>query len=461
MDDLGRRDLMDDLEFDFDTSPKDVVPRPKRRIYQVAEITRLVRTILEDEIGTVWIEGEVSNLRRPASGHLYFTLKDASSQLSAVLFRGNQRTTEEVKDGAKLRVQGEITVYERSGNYQIIVRNVENVGTGSLQEQFEKLKQKLAAEGLFDDDRKQALPFLPRHIGIVTSETGAAVRDILHVLTRRFPHLHVLLAPVAVQGDTAATQIAQAIETLNCRKDIDVILVGRGGGSLEDLWAFNEEVVARAIAASRIPIVSAVGHEIDFTISDFVADARAPTPSVAGEIVVRELSAFVELISNPQRRMKRALQHAVQLMRQRLTTCQRSYVFKDPTKLLAEHHQRLDGFFRNIQHTIVSALQQKQQRLDESNVTLTHLVTVTIERKQQQLERLGSQLRALSPWAVLQRGYSLTRMADGTILSRAEDARPDDVLVTTLAKGVLKSSVTDIQNGDADDWRERRQDTHF
>ncbi|OGV74134.1 MAG: exodeoxyribonuclease VII large subunit, partial [Lentisphaerae bacterium RIFOXYA12_FULL_60_10] len=254
----------------------------------VTELTRRIRAALEQGIGPVVVEGEVSNVRRPSSGHCYFTLKDETAQIAAVLFRGVLETLRIVpKDGLQVRVRGELTVYEKNGNYQILVRHLEETGRGSLQARFEQLKSRLQQEGLFDAARKRPLPVLPRHIGIVTSPTGAAIRDILQVLSRRFPNLHVLVAPVRVQGDGAAEAIAAAIDRLNQRADLDVLIIGRGGGSLEDLWAFNEEVVARAVFRSRLPVISAVGHEIDFTISDFVADVRAPTPSAAAEIVVR------------------------------------------------------------------------------------------------------------------------------------------------------------------------------
>ena len=440
----------DEFEFDFGPAPENAEEAPKRKVFQVAEVTRLIKTILEDELGSVWIEGEVSNLRRPASGHLYFTLKDASAQISAVLFRGNQRgLTVDVQDGAKLRVQGEITVYESRGNYQIIVRVVEDAGKGSLQEQFEKLKARLAEEGLFDEDRKQSLPTLPRHIGIVTSETGAAIRDMLHVLTRRFPHLHILVAPVAVQGEAAAPQIAEAIDTLNRRDDIEVILVGRGGGSLEDLWAFNEEQVARAIARSHIPIVSAVGHETDFTISDFVADVRAPTPSAAAEIVVGELTHFEEMIDGSRRRMVRALRHATDILRQRLVACQRSYVFQEPARLITQHRRRIGELDKDLRQALLHLARQRQQRIDEAGIRLLHLVSTSTQRRAQRLEKIESQLRALSPLAVLQRGYSLTRLADGTIVQRTDQVRDGDTVVTRLAEGEIASTVTEINKGDS------------
>ena len=275
----------------------------ERRVLTVTELTRLIKAALESEVGTVWVEGEVSNLRQPSSGHLYFTVKDANAQITAVLFRGDQQRLKfKPRDGLQVRVYGEISVYERSGNYQIIVRVLEEAGKGALQAKFEELKEKLQKEGLFDPARKKAIPLLPRHVGVVTSPTGAAIHDILNVISRRFPNLHLVLAPVKVQGEGAAREIAAAIEFLNRRGGFDVLIVGRGGGSLEDLWCFNEEIVARAIAASRIPVISAVGHEIDFTISDFVADLRAATPSAAAELVVGRKDAFEGTLDELTRR---------------------------------------------------------------------------------------------------------------------------------------------------------------
>ncbi|NLB54992.1 MAG: exodeoxyribonuclease VII large subunit, partial [Lentisphaerae bacterium] len=248
------------------------------KIFRVSEINRLIKAMLEDEIGEAWVEGEISNLRRPASGHLYFTLKDDSAQISAVMFKGSQFTLPfKPEDGMLVNAYGQITVYERGGQYQLIVRKMIESGQGALQAKFEALKRKLTAEGLFDPERKKKLPLLPTRIGVITSHTGAAVRDIINVLSRRFNNLNILIGSVKVQGEGAAEEIAQMIRLMNQRPDIDVLIVGRGGGSIEDLWAFNEECVARAIADSGIPVISAVGHETDFTICDFVADVRAPT----------------------------------------------------------------------------------------------------------------------------------------------------------------------------------------
>jgi exodeoxyribonuclease VII large subunit len=306
-------------------------PQDGRRIYRVSELTRLIRVALENEFGSIWVEGEISNVHPSTPGHIYFTLKDESAQIKAALFRGDRRAVRvELRDGLKVRVFGEITAYEQRSEYQIIVKQVEEAGLGSLQEAFEKLKKKLAAEGLFDAARKKPLPMLPRRIGIVTSPTGAAIRDILNILTRRFPNLYVLVAPVKVQGEGASAEIAAAIDLLNARGGLDVLIVGRGGGSLEDLWAFNEEVVARAIARSRLPVISAVGHEIDFTISDFVADLRAPTPSAAAELVVRPKADFEKMLSQLAVRLTRGLRQRALEWKNRLLKVERSEVFREP-----------------------------------------------------------------------------------------------------------------------------------
>lgn len=401
-------------------------PQDNRKVYRVSEITRLIRVALENEFGTVWIEGEVSNLRKPSSGHLYFTLKDESAQIQAVLFRGNQAGLRvEVKDGLKVRVYGEISVYEAGGQYQVIVRRVEEAGKGSLQEAFEALKKKLAEEGLFDAARKKPIPLLPRHVGIVTSPTGAAIRDILKVLARRFPNLHIVIAPARVQGEGAAQEIADAIDLLNRRGGLDVMIVGRGGGSLEDLWCFNEEVVARAIVRSRIPVISAVGHEVDFTISDFVADLRAPTPSAAAELVVGQKEAFEKNLRQFSLRLNQSLKrHALEL-RNRLLAAGRSYVFREPQNLVRQYAQRIDGL----------------------RVKMAHGVELCRKTCAQDVRRLASQLRALSPLAVLDRGFSITRRAGGAVVRSADDVEVGQGLQTQLARGTVESTVISKKRG--------------
>lgn len=423
-------------------NPEPSKPPEGRRIYRVSEITHLIRVALENEFGEVWVEGEISNLRRPASGHLYFTLKDETAQLAAVLFRGDQPGLKFApRDGLKVRVYGLITVYEPAGQYQIKVRQMEEVGAGSLQEAFEKLKKKLAAEGLFDAARKKPLPMLPRRIGIVTSPTGAAIRDMLNILSRRFPNLYILVAPVKVQGEGAAAEIAAAIDLLNERGGLDVLIVGRGGGSLEDLWAFNEEIVARAIARSRIPVVSAVGHEIDFTISDFVADLRAPTPSAAAELVVREKAAFEEDLRVFASRLARALRQRALEFQNRLTRVERSYVFREPSNLVRQFRQRIDTLRGAAAREVRHLLQRRQQRLDELSVRLRQQVGVWQEARLQDVRRLAAHLQAMSPDAVLARGFSITKRADGQILRDAHEVKRGERLLTHVWRGSVESEV--------------------
>lgn len=414
----------------------------KRKIYRVSEITRRIKTVLEADIGHVWIEGELSNVRQPSSGHLYFTLKDEGAQIQSALFRGRQRNLAfQVKDGLKVRVYGQITVYERNGQYQIIVEIIEEAGKGSLQEAFEALKKKLAAEGLFDEARKKPIPLLPRHVGLVTSSTGAALRDILNILTRRFPNLHIVLAPVKVQGAGAAEEIAAAIDRFNQWGRADVLIVGRGGGSLEDLWSFNEEIVARAIARSGIPVISAVGHEIDFTISDFVADLRAPTPSAAAELVVGQKEAFEQHLLTLSRQLARSLRTFRLELKNRFIAASRSYVFRQPENLVKQHRQRLETYRLNLTHLLRGAVRERQQRIDDSSVKLLHRMESRHKGCLQDARRLDAQLRAFNPAGVLQRGYSITQKADGSVVRSSDEVMAGDALETRVARGTIHSIV--------------------
>jgi exodeoxyribonuclease VII large subunit len=417
-------------------------PQDGRRIYRVSELTRLIRVALENEFGSIWVEGEISNVHPSTPGHIYFTLKDESAQIKAALFRGDRRAVRvELRDGLKVRVFGEITAYEQRSEYQIIVKQVEEAGLGSLQEAFEKLKKKLAAEGLFDAARKKPLPMLPRRIGIVTSPTGAAIRDILNILTRRFPNLYVLVAPVKVQGEGASAEIAAAIDLLNARGGLDVLIVGRGGGSLEDLWAFNEEVVARAIARSRLPVISAVGHEIDFTISDFVADLRAPTPSAAAELVVRPKADFEKMLSQLAVRLTRGLRQRALEWKNRLLKVERSEVFREPRVLARQYRQRVEVLQAGLGREARHLLQRRQQRLDELGLRFRHRALVWRDARRQDLRRLVASLQALSPDAVLERGFSITRKADGGILRDAAEVALGENISTKLHRGVVESKV--------------------
>ena len=391
-----------------------------RTVLTVAQLTRRIKTTLESTFGYVWVTGEISNLSRPSSGHIYFTLKDQDAQINVALFRGSaQRVRLLLTDGLEVVLYGRLTVYEPRGQYQLIAERVEPKGVGALELAFRKLRDRLEREGLFAPEHKRELPFLPRRIGLVTSPTGAAVRDILKTIGRRFPPADVLLAPVRVQGEGAAEEIARAIAALNHIPEIDVLIVGRGGGSLEDLWAFNEELVARAIYASRAPVISAVGHEIDFTIADFVADRRALTPTDAGQIVVPDWQELVETLDEHRARLARGLRQALDAARSRVDLAARGLAALQPINRIRLHQQRLDDLAQRaalaISHTVAAA--------------------------RQRLAALQGKLDTLSPLAVLARGYSITTAADAVVTDSAQ-AAPGAALVTRLARGRLESTVT-------------------
>jgi exodeoxyribonuclease VII large subunit len=412
-----------------------------RKIYSVAELNRAARFTLENDIGEVWVEGEISRLTRQASGHWYFTLKDEAAAVSCAMFKqNNAAATFDPKDGLKVRVLAQASLYEPRGSYQLIIRKMEEAGKGSLQEQFEKLKSKLAAEGLFDASRKKPLPLLPQKIGVVTSPTGAAIRDIINVLTRRFPNIGILLAPVTVQGDGSAASIARAVDYFNTRDDIDLLIVGRGGGSIEDLWAFNEEVVARAIAASRIPVISAVGHEIDFTISDFVADVRAPTPSAAAELAVPVKAELEEQIARLAARLGGSLQNQVHILRERIPGFRQMMIhaLMDGLRL---RQQKVDETSRTLAECLKNAVAFQKQRLPGLQQTMAHRMESAVAERKQNLRRLESQLRVLSPLAVLDRGYSLTQTEDGAVVRDTAQLEKGDALRTRFAKGIVISEV--------------------
>jgi len=433
----------------------------ERKIYSVAEVNRKARMVLEGAMGELWVEGELSRVVIHSSGHWYFTLKDKDAAVSCAMFRNdNARVVFNPKDGLQVQMLARPSLYEANGRYQLIASEMEEAGKGSLQEQFEKLKAKLAAEGLFDASRKKPLPLLPRKIGVVTSPTGAAIRDIINVLTRRFPNIEILLAPVVVQGPSAAKSIAAAIRYLNkvgqasrllhagseSKRDacstIDLMIVGRGGGSIEDLWAFNEEIVARAIAASEVPVISAVGHEIDFTIADFVADVRAPTPSAAAELAVREKGDLEDVLSLHERRLRQSLKTMAQDFRLRLNLAAHSYVFREPENLLLRHRQKIQGLEAQMGNSLRFAARQAQQRTDELAMTMQHRMERNVERGRQKLQQLEGQLRMLNPLAVLGRGYSLTRKPDGTVVRSAESVEVGETITTQLADGKVVSNIT-------------------
>ena len=416
--------------------------RAPEKVYRVTELTRLIRVVLEDELGEVWVEGELSNVRKPVSGHWYFTLKDASAQLRCVMFRGAQRGARvQPADGLKVRIFGRITVYEAGGQYQIMAQKMEPAGLGDLQAAFDALKEKLRREGLFEPGRKRPLPRLPRHIGVVTSPTGAAIRDIFSVLLRRFPNIHLVLAPVKVQGEAAAAEISAAIDAFNKIGGFDVLIIGRGGGSLEDLWPFNEEMVARAIVRSDIPIISAVGHEIDFTISDFVADLRAPTPSAAAELVVGCKSDFDRELAGLLDRLVRVLRQRSLELRNRFTRVAGSYVFREPGNLAARGRDRIARLRLQMTSELRRALAATQQKLDEADLRLVASMREACRTRILILRRHEAQLRALSPMAVLERGYSMTLRPDGRVLRSPSEVSAGVRIRTRLAGGTIESEV--------------------
>ncbi len=420
--------------------------RPQR-ILTVSALTTLVRDRLEKDFSDLWVEGEVSNLRAPASGHLYFTLKDATSQIRVVLFRaGALRLRFALKEGLQLVVRGRLTVYEPRGEYQIILDYLEPKGVGALQLAFEQLKERLAREGLFDPARKRPLPFLPRRVGIVTSLSGAAIRDMLVVLRRRCPILGVVVAPVPVQGDSAGPEIAAAIRRLSASGLVDVMIVGRGGGSLEDLWCFNDEAVVRAIAASKVPVVSAVGHEIDVTLADFAADHRAPTPSAAAEAVAPVLSELVGALEDGWERMARAvrgrlLERAAQRVDE--TTARMTHVIE---ALLSTLQRQVSEHRRGLQAVSpVERVRAASVLLPQLTKRVGQSMAVLLAVKRQALRAAGAALDSLSPLAVLARGYSIVQtVPDGTVVKRARDVTAGDQVSAKLAEGRLLCDVRKI-----------------
>jgi len=396
------------------------------KFFTVSEITREIRTSLEHKLSNICVIGEISNVRKPGSGHVYLTLKDKNAQLQAVVFRNTaSRTKFELKDGMEVVSFGSITVYEPRGQYQLIINKIEPKGIGALQLAFQQLKEKLEKEGLFDHAHKKNIPFIPQKIGIVTSPTGAAIKDILNIIDRRFANVEILIYPVRVQGDGAAQEIAEAISELNNYSDIDVIISGRGGGSLEDLWAFNEEIVARSIYNSRIPIISAVGHEIDITIADLVADKRALTPSEAGELVVPRKDLLIEKIEKFKARLLQSLAGKLRLSKEKLARIANSYAMRQPFDRLNRWQQKLDEF---------------AQRL---NLNITH----ALHTERDKLSGIAGKLESLSPLNVLKRGYTITtRQEDNKSLRDIKNLSKGDKIKTNLSKGSIISEIFSIED---------------
>jgi len=396
---------------------------PRQKVYSISELTREIRSLLEGHFPSVWVEGEVSNLRKPSVGHLYFTLKDEFSQIRAVLFRGRQeRIKFSLEDGMSVVCLGSVGVYEPKGDYQIIVEYMEPKGIGALQLAFEQLKERLKKEGLFDQERKRPLPFLPRKIGLVTSSSGAAIRDILNVVTRRFANVHIYLYPARVQGEGSANEIAEGIRRLNELDEIDVIIAARGGGSLEDLWAFNEEPVARAIFASRVPVISAVGHETDYTISDFVADVRAPTPSAAAEIVVQKKQDLVREVEALGQSLLRAATVRLAVMRASVEKAIKG--LRDP----------------------LEKLRNQRARLIEAKRAIDFAIGHFIEILRKEHENLMAKLDTLSPLSILKRGYSITfSLPNMDIIKDVGSVERGDPVRVKVHRGEMKCTVDETK----------------
>ncbi|KAA6101817.1 MULTISPECIES: exodeoxyribonuclease VII large subunit [unclassified Pantoea] len=442
---------------------------PTANIFTVSRLNTTVRQLLENEMGLVWLSAEISNFTQPASGHWYFTLKDDGAQVRCAMFRNsNRRVSFRPQHGQQVLVRASITLYEPRGDYQLIIESMHPAGEGLLQQQFEQLKARLAAEGLFDQQFKQPLPEPARQVGVITSATGAALHDVLRVLHRRDPSLPVVIYPTAVQGVDAPAAIVRAIELANQRDECDVLIVGRGGGSLEDLWSFNDERVARAIFASRLPIVSAVGHETDVTIADFVADLRAPTPSAAAELVSRNQIELLRRLQSQQQRMEMAMDYYVAQQQRRFTRLQHRLQQQHPQLRLARQQTTLIQLQRRLQEVVDQRLRlahrqqdrllqrlqsqqpqgrilRAQQQLQQWHYRLQQGMEKQINHSRQRFGMLAAQLEGVSPLATLARGFSVTTDAQGQVVKKTRQLHTGDLLRTRLDDGWVESQVTALQ----------------
>jgi exodeoxyribonuclease VII large subunit len=457
------------------------MPAPEDRVLTVLELTRAIKETLADSFGSVWVKGEISNFKRAESGHLYFNLKEGREALLAcVMWRGSaMRLGFQPADGTEVEAFGEITVYEPRGNYQLVVKALRPGGLGALLLQLEELKRRLQAEGLFDAARKRALPRFPRTVGVVTSPVGAAVRDVIKVLRARWPSVRIVLAPVRVQGEGAAAEIAAAIGRFGRWGGADVLIVGRGGGSLEDLWAFNEEPVVRAIAASPVPVISAVGHEVDWTLADLVADVRAATPSNAAELAVRDRAEMAHRVEQWAERADRAVRAAVAERRRALERLLGRYGFRTVREVFGDWQQRVDELRGRMDAALRSRVASLRQRLDaaRSAYGLREFPRVLVERRHQAAQLAGrledavvdhvqsqrrrvtaldDRLRALSPRAVLQRGYALVRGEDGAFVRTATALVEGQRVTLEFARGEAGAIIHTIRPGDPDATQEER-----
>ncbi|GGE46525.1 exodeoxyribonuclease 7 large subunit [Pullulanibacillus camelliae] len=446
----------------------------ERRYITVTALTRYIKGLFEKDrhLQDVWLRAEISNFKRHSRGHMYLTLKDKQTRISAVMFAAdNRRLTFVPEDGMKVLVRGEISLYEPYGQYQIYIKEMQPDGVGHLHLAFEQLKKKLAQEGLFDQELKKSLPAYPRNIGVVTSPTGAAIRDIFTTIKRRFPAAMITVFPVLVQGEYAASSIARAIERANESQEVDVLIIGRGGGSIEELWAFNEEIVARSIHASLLPIVSAVGHETDFTIADFVADIRAATPTAAAELVVPHIMELQERIQERYHRLQTVMKKRLEKDREHLTTLQNAYAFKYPGQLIRQKEQELDRAYERMVSQSKRMMQQWRQRTEHAaRLIYKHHPEEQLKRAEKDrsalFERLGrafthhkerkaamlkqsiSQLNAFSPLNIMERGYALTYSKEQQLVKSVKQVTPGDSLSIRLKDGTVDCQVWGIEEGE-------------
>ena len=450
---------------------EDSATKAEKQIFSVSQLNRRARQLLETHLSLLWVDGEVSNLSRPASGHWYFTLKDDKTQIRCAMFRNRNRGVKfKLENGQKILIRGRVGLYENRGDYQLIADHIEPAGIGELQRRFEQLKDKLAEQGLFDAERKKELPLFPQHLGVITSPTGAALRDILHVLERRFPLLPVTIYPCAVQGNASAGEIVEAIQQANQHGECDLLIVSRGGGSIEDLWSFNEEAVARAIAASKIPVISGVGHETDTTIADFVADARAPTPSAAAEMaspdgdeLLHNLQAYDNWFRQQARLTLFNAAQQLNALRKRL---------RHPADIINTHSQHLDNLDIRLHKAMERCLHQLQARLLQAQTRhqaqtpqlrlskLTMQVAYLEERlhasmgkaldnRRQGLNSAVALLQAISPLNTLERGYAIVQNKRGQVISHISNTAKDDAVAVTLSDGVLHCMIENIEQTSA------------
>jgi exodeoxyribonuclease VII large subunit len=463
-----------DLELDFSAPSPPPQPAETRDIYTPSRLNREARTLLERGLPALWLEGEISNLSRPSSGHWYFSLKDEAAQLRCAMFRQRNILAKFTpRDGSHVLVRGRVSLYEQRGDYQFIADYMEEAGEGALRQRFELLKVKLAAQGLFAIERKRALPRLPRRIGVVTSPTGAAIRDVLHILKRRFCGIPVLLYPVQVQGGVAAAQIARTIRRASARAECDVLILVRGGGSLEDLWAFNEESVARAIYDCAIPIVTGIGHEVDFTIADFVADVRAPTPSGAAELAVPDSSEWLRNVVRIAGRLTTALSRKLKTQQDRASWLARRLQQLHPGVELRQRAQRLDDLEQRLirvlradlsarqrtlvqlaaelrQHSPALRVANARRRLDSARASIESITRARIEQFGKRIAVAARTLDAVSPLATLERGYAIVTDSKGKVVTNAQDVRAGQLIDARLTQGSIRARIERATNPELD-----------